>query len=117
MNSIRTQVSTMSKRALLVLGLLCLCLPFKSYAFDTPNAYYGEDDTILVEKTKRTFSYSKALKSFSKHVLKFDIDSLLSGGKNCTDSVIRNFNDLADRTKYRLNLKQDHLELKLTLNF
>ena len=111
------QASILSKRTLLALGLLCICLSFKSYAVDTPNAFYGDDDTILVEKTKRRFSYSKAFKSFSKHVLKFDIDSLLSGGKNCRDSVIHNFSDLADRTKYRLNLKQDLLELKLTLNF
>lgn len=113
-----THTSTMTKRALFVIGLLCLCLSFNTQAFENSRSNSGDDDTILIESSSDTkFSYSTAIKSFSKHVLKFDIDSLLSGGKNCTDSVIRNFNDLSDRTKYRLNLKQDRLEVKLTLNF
>ena len=79
---------------------------------------YSDDDTILIEKElSHKISYSTALKTFAKHILKFDIDSALSGGKNCREAVIRSFSDFSDRTKYRLNLKHDKVEVKFSLNF
>jgi hypothetical protein len=92
------------------------------YCYAIPHAQasqrYGDDETILIEKEISTrLSYSAAFKSFSKHLLKFDIDSFFSGGKNCRDAVIRSFSDFSNRTKYRLNLKHDEVEVRFTLNF
>jgi len=78
----------------------------------------SDDDTILVEKEiSSKLHYSSVLKTFTKHILKFDVDSFFSGGKNCKEAVIRSFADFADRTKYRLNLKHDKVEVKFSLNF
>lgn len=108
-----------SIKALLASTVL-LCLSCKVLAFEQYSSFangHGEE-TILIESNPDTeFSYSKTIKSLSKQALRFYIGSLLSGGKNCTESFIRNFNDLADRTKYTLNLKQEQIELELTLNF
>lgn len=108
-----------SKPFLVLAALICFFFTSHSFAFGkSSKQYIGDDETILIEQpTQNRFSYSTALKSFSKHVLKFDIDSLLSGGKNCRDAVVRNFSDLAERTKYRVNVKHDRVELKLSLNF
>ncbi len=97
-----------------VLAIACLSLSVSTYAASAS----GEDDTILVEvaPSKTKFSYSSAFKAFSKRVLKFDVDEFFSGGKDCRDAIMRNFSDLSDRTRYKVNLNHDRVEFKLTVN-
>jgi len=76
------------------------------------------EDTILIEKEMtRKASFHQAFKSLAKTFFKFDVENLVSGGKNCKSAVIRNFSDFSNRTKYRINLKQQQVEFKFTLNF
>jgi hypothetical protein len=115
----RTTLTFSSKPLSVLMAIFCFFFASHSFAFgNSSKLYSGDDETILIEQpAQHKFSYSTALKSFSKHILKFDLDSLLSGGKNCRDAVVRNFSDLAERTKYRVNVKHDRVELKFSLNF
>ena len=105
--------TSMPQPLILLVSLWCFSTSSLAQTF-TGN----DDDTILIEKElSQKISYSAAFKSLAKHVFKFDVDAALSGGQNCRDAVIRSFSDFADRTKYRLNVKQDKVEVRFTLNF
>lgn len=98
--------------AMIVLCVTCSVSWAGSYEGPT-----GED-TILIEKEVSTkIPYHKIAKSFIKHFFKVDAQNLLAFGKGRTDSVIRSFNDLGERTKYRFKVKEDEVEIKMTLNF
>ena len=105
-----------------VLACLCVLTGFigQNGLISTAHAFSstGEDDTILVETPHKVrFSYSTAIKAFSKKILDFDLDEFFTGGQNCKEAVVRNFSQLAERTHYKFNLKQDKVELNFTLNF
>lgn len=106
--------------------LLMLCLngmTFKAAAdgFDyhsASKAWGGSDeDTILIESEAETkISYSKAIKAACKSLLGLDIEKYFSGGKNKQSEVIRQLNDLAERTHYRIRLEQEEISLNFKLN-
>ena len=76
------------------------------------------EDTILIEKEMtRKASFHQAFKSLAKTMFNFDVENLVSGGDDCKSAVIRNFSDFTNRTKYRINLKQEQVEFNFTLNF
>ena len=76
------------------------------------------EDTILIEKEMtRKASFHQAFKSLAKSMFNFNVENLVSGGDNCKSAVIRNFSDFTNRTKYRINLKQEQVEFNFTLNF
>ncbi len=84
-------------------------------------AYFGgngsDEDTILIEDSmKFTLSYSRALQAFCKHILNIDVDSAFSLGENKRSAVIRKLDDISERTYYRLQLNQNEVTLKFTLN-
>lgn len=83
-----------------------------------PSHWGGSDeDTILVEYTQDSkISYSRTIKAACKSLLGFDIDAFFSGGKNKRSAVIRQFDDLSERTHYRLRLDQEEVAFKFTLN-
>ncbi len=83
--------------------------------------YFGgngsDDDTILIEDSmKFTISYSRALQAFCKHILNIDADKAFSLGENKRNAVIRTLDDISERTYYRLQLNQNEVTLKFTLN-
>tara|TARA_R110001592_G_scaffold177076_2_gene417349 strand:+ start:162742 stop:163098 length:357 start_codon:yes stop_codon:yes gene_type:complete len=87
--------------------------------FDSKPHFWGgsDEDTILVEdEADFKISYSKAIKSACKNLIGFDIDKYFSGGKNKRSAVIRQLNDLSDRSYYRLRVDEDTVRFKFTLN-
>jgi hypothetical protein len=77
----------------------------------------NDEDTILVEDViKQKISYSRAIKAACKNLLGFDIDKYFSGGKNKRSEVIRQLDDLAERSHYHLRLDQEEITFKFTLN-
>jgi len=101
---------------------ICLCgLGIGAHAdgFDSNPNYWGgsDEDTILIEdKADFKISYSKAIKSACKNLIGLDIDKYFSGGKNKRSAVIRQLNDLSDRSYYRLRVDEDEVRFKFTLN-
>lgn len=84
-------------------------------------AYYGgngsDEDTILVEQELRyKISYSRALKSICKHLFNIDVDKAFSTGKNKRSDVIRQLDDLSERSHYSLKLNHDEISFKFKLN-
>lgn len=78
----------------------------------------GGDETILIEKeVSQKIPYSKIAKALVNHFFKVDVQKMFTGGKNYKSACVRNFSDYADRTKYRVGLKPDKVELKFSLNF
>lgn len=114
-------IAKQQKKALLA-SLFCLCLSFNSHAYEYYNSYYGEDETILIEgSTNSELSHNlshnnAAVKSACKQALQAFIGSLFNKSKNYSQSVMRNFNELSERTNYRLDLKEERIELKLSIN-
>lgn len=118
MNKEFSQASVITKKISLIIGLFFLCLSFKTYSFERSDAFYSGEETILVEGSSNyQFSHSERFQALSKKALQFYIGSLLNGGKKCTDSIIRNFNQLAERAQYGMQLKEDTVELQLSLDF
>jgi hypothetical protein len=77
----------------------------------------SDEDTILIEREQKfKISYSRALKAFCKQVFKFDIDQAFSTGKNKRSDVIRQLDDLSERTHYSMRLEKDEITLKFSLN-
>lgn len=86
-------------------------------AWAQPYTGPNDGDTILVEKeVSQKIPYHRLAKSLVKKFLKFNTDNVLSFGNGRKDTVIRHFSDLADRTKYRVNMDRDEVELKFTLH-
>ena len=76
------------------------------------------DDTILIEKeVSNKIPYSRLAKAVVKHFFKMDVQKMFTGGKNRKTASVRNFSEYADRTKYRVGVKRDTVELKFSLNF
>ena len=100
--------------------LLCLSASLVSaepFAFTTMN-HSSDEDTILIEKeNSQKIPYSRIAKALINHVLKVDVQSMFSGGKNSKTACVRSFSEYADRTKYRFGVKKDKVEVKFSLNF
>jgi hypothetical protein len=113
-NQLTLACKTLQKMALLL--LLCLGT---SFASAQPNAISKNgDDTILIEKDGSSkVPYSHIAKAVFDHLFKVDIQKMFSGGKNLKTACVRNFSDYSDRTNYRIGVKQDEVEFKLSLNF
>lgn len=90
--------------------------PFERHT--NPDYWGGSDeDTILVEYTQgQKISYSRAIKAACKNLIGFDIDAYFSGGKNKRSAVIKQFDDLAERSSYRVKLDQEEITFKFSLN-
>jgi hypothetical protein len=108
-------VHTALKRMAISL-LLCLCASLanaQSFLFSQ-----GGDDTILIEKEASTkIPYSRIAKAVVNHVFNVNVQQMFSGGKNNKTACVRNFSEYADRTKYRVGVKKDKVEVKFSLNF
>lgn len=84
-------------------------------------AYFGgngsDEDTILVEQELRyKISYSGALKAICKHLFNIDVDRAFSTGKNKRSDVIRQLDDLSERSHFSLKLDHDQVSFKFKLN-
>jgi hypothetical protein len=113
-----TLASALKKKALFIVGAFCLCFSFKAYCFESSNSFHGGEETILVDGSHNAkLSYSQSIKNFSKQIFRSYLGALFFNGEACSSSMIRNFNDLAERTRYGFNLEQERVELKLTLDF
>lgn len=93
----------------------------QSYATLPHPAYYGgngsDEDTILVEQELNyKISYSSALKTICKHLFNLDVDKAFSAGKNKRSDVIRQLDDLSERSHYSLKLDHDEITFKFKLN-
>jgi len=110
-----TLASTALKRMAISL-LLCLCASLataQSYSLSK-----GGDDTILIEKeVSQKIPYGRIAKAVVNRLFKVDVQKMFTGGKNRKTACVRNFSDYADRTKYRMGIKKDKVELKFSLNF
>lgn len=95
--------------------LIVLCSSASANTYNDPNQ--GED-TILIEKeVSQKVPYHKIARSIIKHFFKVDTRSLLTFGKGSSSNVIRSFKELSERTRYRVKVKEDEVELKLSINF
>lgn len=109
------------RAGMLVTLLLSVSLSLQAQTFE-PTAHASnwggnDEDTILVEYDQSDkISYSRTIKAACKSLLGFDIDAFFSGGKNKRSAVIRQFDDLAERTHYRLRLDQEEVAFKFTIN-
>lgn len=79
----------------------------------------NDEDTILVDKQPppQKVSYSRIVRKIAKRLFKFDADAMLTFGQGKRNNIARSFSDFADRSKYRLNVKEDEVEVKFSLNF
>lgn len=79
---------------------------------------YEDEDTILVEKQPSTkIPYSKIVRKIGKRLFSFDTHKVTHFGSGKRSGVVRNFRDYLDRSKYRINIKDDKVSLKFTMNF
>jgi len=78
----------------------------------------GGDDTILIEKQpSQKIPYARIARAFAKRLFDINVETMFSGGKNKKTAVVRNFSEYSDRTKYRLGVRKDRVEMKFSLNF
>jgi len=99
-----------------MLLLLCLCAPLATAQSYTLSQ--GGDDTILIEKeVSQKIPYGRIAKAVVKRLFKVDVQKMFTGGKNRKTACVRNFSEYVDRTKYRVAVKKDKVELKFSLNF
>jgi hypothetical protein len=91
-----------------------LSLPYNSGGNGSSGGNSSDEDTILVEQEQRfKISYSRLLKVVCKQLFNIDIDD---SSKNKRHDVIRQLDDLYERTHYSLRLKQDEITLKFSLS-
>ena len=110
-----TLANSMLKRMTISL-LLCFCASLAS-AQSFPFSSSG-DDTILIEKeVSNKIPYSRIAKAVVNRLFKVNVQKMFTGGKNRKTACVRNFSEYADRTKYRLGVKKDKVEVKFSLNF
>lgn len=84
----------------------------------TAHAMFEDEDTILVEKqASQKVPYSKIVRKIGQRLFQVDTYKVLSFGQGKRSSVVRNFKDIAEHSKYRFNVRRDELELKYTLYF
>jgi len=99
--------------------ILMFCF-WTSFSAAQPSTQFpGEEDTILVEKevSQNKIPYHRILKTISKRLFQIDVNSMFTIGKNRRDAFVRNFQDYASQVKYRFNVREDEVEVKLSLNF
>jgi hypothetical protein len=112
--------NAMLKRMAVVLPL-CLCASLATaepYNFGSYNFFHSGDDTILVEKEgAQKIPYGRIAKALVDRFFQVDVKHIFSGGKNRKTASARNFSDYADRTKYRVAVKKEQVQLKFSLNF
>jgi len=96
--------------------LLCFCASLasaQSFPFSS-----GGDDTILIEKeVSKKIPYSRIAKAVVSRLFNVDVQKMFTGGNNRKTACVRNFSEYADRTKYRVGVKKDNIEVKFSLNF
>lgn len=98
--------------------LMLLCLGTSLAMAQSNTISNNGDDTILIEKEGSSkIPYSSIAKAMFDHFFKVDVQKMFTGGKNLKTASVRNFSDYADRTKYRVGVKQNEVELKFSLNF
>ncbi len=80
---------------------------------------YEDEDTILVEKQppSQKIPYSRIIRKIGQRLLKIDNINPFQFGKGKKQGVARSFQDFADRSKYRVNVRKDKVVVKFTLNF
>lgn len=77
-----------------------------------------DEDTILVEWRPMTkIPYNRIVRQLSKKLFNFDTQNALSFGEGRRQNVARNFSDYLDRSKTRLNVRRDEIEVKFRVNF
>lgn len=109
-------ISGQSLGALLSLTLMISLTgtPMHSYAY----SHFEDEDTILVEKQpSQKIPYAKIIRKIGKRLFQVDTYKIASFGQGKTTKVMRNLKDFAERSKYRVNVREDELEFKYTLNF
>lgn len=115
MRFFRHRAKLIAASVLLVGGSFCgqLC------AFDIVSHVHGDEETILVEKQpSETIPYSSIVKKISREIFSIDAEQLVTfGGNPHKCNIVRSFADLKDRTRYRLNVRPEEVEVKLLLEF
>lgn len=99
--------------------LLCFCASLThAESTDGPR---GGDDTILVEfygkgspiqKTSRT----AMVKRLASSLIGIDLESSTSFGQNKKSSIIKSFKDIAERSQYRVDVDNNEIGFRFTLN-
>lgn len=106
-----------TKRTSCILALMC-SLGMASLASANPHVPYDDDETILIDyQPSSKIPYSKIVRAVSKHFFNFDSDSLVTYGTGNRASVARNFSDYMERTRTRLNVREDKIELNVKMHF
>ena len=104
--------------------LLSACATLASA--EAQNGPRGGDDTILVEFSGKEFygdassmpkmSYSSMVKRVASNLIGIDLESTTSFGQNKKTSIIKSFKDITERSQYRVDVDNDEIELKFSLN-
>ena len=81
----------------------------------------GGDDTILVEfygngNSIPKMSYSSMVKRVASDLIGVDLEATTSFGQNKKTSIIKSFKDITERSQYRVDVDNDEIELKFSLN-
>lgn len=81
----------------------------------------GGDDTILVEfygdaSSMPKMSYSSMVKRVASNLIGIDLEATTSFGQNKKTSIIKSFKDITERSQYRVDVDNDEIELKFSLN-
>jgi len=104
------------KRLILPLILTCCASFVSAQSYSLSN--YGGEETILIEKeVSQKIPYSRIARAVVKRIFNVNVESMFTGGKNKKTAFVRNFSEYADRTKYRLGVRKDKVEVKFSLNF
>jgi len=104
------------KRLILPLILTCCASFVNAQSYSLSN--YGGEETILIEKeVSQKIPYSRIARAVVKRIFNVNVESMFTGGKNKKTAFVRNFSEYADRTKYRLGVRKDKVEVKFSLNF
>lgn len=97
--------------------ILAMLLGLSSVEVHATNMFEDED-TILVEKQpEQKIPYGRIVRKISEKLFNLDTHKILSFGEGKTRKVARSFKDFTDRSKYRIKLRTDEVQLKYTLNF
>lgn len=81
----------------------------------------GGDETILVEfygdaNSMPKMSYSSMVKRVASNLIGIDLEATTSFGQNKKNSIIKSFKDISERSQYRVDVDDDEIELKFSLN-
>ena len=106
-------------KSLFSLSAFALAIALTGVSFSAHAGYqYEDEDTILVEKQPNTkIPYSKIIRKISQKLFSFDTHKISHFGKGKKSGVVRNFGDYLDRTKYRVNVRDDRVVFKVKMNF